>query len=112
MKTVKVYTAEELRDFDFTVAGQNLSTTAAMNLKVYAGSTIYLKNKKVALSEEDLNTIDNAKQIYFLYNCEGKCFLINGSFSTTRFGHGEYTPSNVDAFKNLLIENNITVTEN
>lgn len=111
MKPVKVYTAEEIRDFDFEVAGQTLSTIKAMDLKVYAGNATYINKNKVNLSERDLQTIENAKQIYFLYNCEGNAFLNDGSFSTTRFGHGEYTPADVDAFKNILAENNISLTE-
>lgn len=110
MKEVRVYTADEISNLYFQISGQMISIVKANDLKVYTGNTAYIDKKKLNLSGQDLQTIENAKQIYFLYNCEGKAFVnYYGNFSISRFGHGGYSPSNIEEFEKILSENNISI---
>jgi hypothetical protein len=113
MYEVKIYKAEEIREFDFNVAGQNLSIVTCRELKIYAGNTAYINKKKVQLSEGDIATIENAKQIYFLYsasNSEGVYFDSDlKEFTTSKFGHGCFTPSDSEQFKTILANNSIQI---
>lgn len=113
MKQVKNYSAEEIRDFYFSIAGHTLSINQVTNLKVYSGNSVYINKKKVEISEIDLQEIINAQEIYFLYAAkDGAYFSVrNQSFSTSEFGHNEYEPKSIEAFKTILEENNITITE-
>ena len=114
MYEVKIYKAEEIREFDFNVAGQDYSINKVIDLKIYAGNTVYLNKKKVELSEKDIETIENARQIYFLYSATndrpGVYFdKDTKEFTVSEMGHGSYTPSDVESFKSVLESNNIKI---
>lgn len=113
MYEVKIYKAEEIREFDFSVAGEDLSAAECKELKIYADGTAYINKKKVSLSESDIATIENAKEIYFLYsasNAGGAYFDADlKEFSTSEFGHGAFVPSDTESFKAILANNNINI---
>ena len=110
MIPIKKYSAEEIRDITLSIAGQKMGVTKAMGLKIYAGETAYIDNKKTGLNECDVDNIQLARELYFLYDIDSDVTVAGNVFSTGRgFAKIEVTPRDKVAFINALMESGINI---
>lgn len=93
MRTFRNFT--DYQTVTYNIAGQEVNVSVATDLKIYAGNTVYLNKKKVAISEDDVNTIETAQAEFFitkvLYNVENnRIFYKDGAFQFKERAFGNY----------------------
>lgn len=93
MRTFRNFT--DYQAVTYNIAGQEVNASVATDLKIYAGNTVYLNKKKVAISEDDVNTIETAQAEIFitkaLNNVENnRIFYKDGAFQFKERAFGNY----------------------